>query len=463
MTVGKLRVRQSESGFSPKFLASEALNLPVYVHYPIMNMESFSARTGSTSVCANATTTSAIAATPRTKTYVPLTPKSLKPKTTPTPTTDFMDQAALIQMLSQELQAEIQNPNGSATTLAERIAAEVNRVCHKSGRIQASGQAQAWQISLARHRLQKCLTYYQLGSRRGRVELHSTLGSMVYRYVAPSRLQLGFQARYTMIEDFLQGFYTESLKAFRRENELPETYQPRTRLELAEYMAFTEQYAKRRISLPGAQTQQLIVLRAQRFGQRQPQEVSVDIEQALESPRGEEAELHNRSPIVQQLREQMITDMVDSSEQVLRDRVISELVQYLENEGQTDCIDYLVLKLQDLSAPEIDDILGLTPRQRDYLQQRFKYHVEKFALSSQNWRLVHQWLGADVDQHLGLSTPQWERFLAQLTPEQHQILQLKQAPVEDQEIAKALKLTAKQLQKRWSKILDLARHVRNQA
>jgi len=461
MTVGNLRVRQSESGVSPDVPVSEALKVPIYVHYPIMNMESRATRSGSTSVYTPAATAPAIASTPHSPHYIPLKPKSLKPKTT-LAAADFMDQAALIQMLSQELKAEIPTLNGNAETLAQRIAAEVDRVCQKSGRIQASGQAQSWQISLARHRLQKCLTYYQLGSRRGRVELHSTLGSMVYRYVAPSRLQLGFQARFNLIEDFLQSFYTESLKAFRRENELPENYQPRTRLELAEYMAFTEQYAKRRISLPGAQTQQLIVLRAQRFGQRQPQEVSVDIEQALESPRGEEAELHNRSPIVQQLREQMVTDMVDSSEQVLRDRVISELVQYLENEGQSDCIDYLVLKLQDLSAPEIDEILGLTPRQRDYLQQRFKYHVEKFALSSQNWRLVHQWLGADVDQHLGLSTPQWQAFLAQLTPEQHEILQLKQTPVEDQAIAKTLKLTPKQLQKRWTKILDLARHVRNQ-
>jgi hypothetical protein len=352
--------------------------------------------------------------------------------------------------------------NQGIETLARRIAAEVDRICSKSGRIQMSGQVQSWQLSLARHRLQKCLAYYQLGSRQGRVELHSTLGSMVYRHIAPSRLQLGFQARYNLIEDFLQGFYTESLKAFRRENELPESYQPRTRLELAEYMAFTEQYAKRRISLPGSNTQQLIVLRAQRFGKRQPLEVSVDIEQALENPKGEEAEAHNRSPITQQLREQMVADAVDtSSETVLRDRVISELIVYLESQGQSDCIDYLVLKLQDLSAPEIDDLLGLSPRQRDYLQQRFKYHVEKFTLSQQ-WRLVHQWLGADLDQNLGLSTEQWQLFLSQLSPEQHTLLQLKQSQLQDQEIARQLKWTPKQVQKRWGHLLELARQVRNQ-
>lgn len=374
---------------------------------------------------------------------------------------DILDQTALTSLLSQELRSEIQSPSGNVELLASRIAAEVERICHKSGRIQNSGQMQNWQLSLARHRLQKCLTYYEMGSRRGRVELHSTLGSIVYRHVAPARLQLGFQARYTLIEDFLQGFYTESLKAFRRENELPDNYQPRTRLELAEYMAFTEQYAKRRISLPAGQTQQLIVLRAQRFGQRQPAEMSVDIEQALESPKGEEAEAHNRSPVVQQLRERMVLEAVDSSEAVLRDRVITELVHYLEAEGQSDCIDYLVLKLQDLPAPEIDEILGLTARQRDYLQQRFKYHVEKFT-RSQNWRLVHQWLGADVDQNLGLSNQQWATFLQQLTPEQRTLLELKQAQASDREIMQTLKWTAKQVQKRWGQLLDLARDVRNE-
>lgn len=379
----------------------------------------------------------------------------------PSSAAGLLDRQALVQLISRELHSEVQTISGNVEVLASRIAAEVERICHKSGRIQSSGQGRSWQLSLARHRLQKCLTYYQLGSRRGRVDLHSTLGSMIYRYIAPSRLQLGFQARYNLIEDFLQGFYSEALKAFRRENELPDSYQPRSRLELAEYMAFTEQYAKRRITLPAGQSQQLIVLRAQRFGQRQPLEMAIDIEQALETPKGEEAEAHNRTPIAQQVREQMVADSVDSADAVLRDRIISELIGYLEAQGQPDCVNYLILKLQDLSAPEIDEILGLSARQRDYLQQRFKYHVEKFTLSH-NWRLVHQWLGADLDQNLGLSAQQWQRFLERLTPEQQRLLQLKQAQASDQEIMKELKCTPKQLQKRWEKLLDTARQTRNQ-
>jgi hypothetical protein len=184
----------------------------------------------------------------------------------PTPTD------ALMQLLCQEMQAQVKASPNCVQAVAQRIAKEVNRICDKSSRIQTSGQIQSWQLTLSRHRLQKCLHYYQLGSQRGRVELHSSLGAMVYRHVTIAGSDLGFDGRYTLIEDFLQAFYIEAIKAFRRETELPEDYTPRTQLQLAEYMAFTEQYAKRRINLPGGNNQQLIILRAQGFARRQPQE-----------------------------------------------------------------------------------------------------------------------------------------------------------------------------------------------
>jgi hypothetical protein len=150
----------------------------------------------------------------------------------------------------------------------------------------------------------------------------------------------------------------------------------------------------------------------------------------------------------------------DPAEESERDRIVSELVKYLEAQGQSDCVDYLSLKLQDFSAPEIDQILGLTSRQRDYLQQRFKYHVEKFA-KQHHWQLVHQWLGAGLEHKLGLSSQQWEKFLSQLSEQQQQILQLKTAKYSDQAIAKIIKCTPKQLQKRWTQMLEMAWAIRN--
>ncbi len=156
----------------------------------------------------------------------------------------------------------------------------------------------------------------------------------------------------------------------------------------------------------------------------------------------------------------MVSETVDPADAVLRERVISELIAYLEAQNQPDCVNYVTLKLQDLSASEIDSVLGLSSRQRDYLQQRFKYHVEKFA-RTQNWKLVHEWLGADVDQKLGMTSDKWEAFQAQLSPEQQQLLAMKRNQESDKTIATAIGCTPKQVQKRWAQLLDLASQTRN--
>ena len=375
------------------------------------------------------------------------------------------DTEKLTLLLESEL-AEALAIKTTATTysLSSRIAVEVERICEKSDRIQKSGEVTSWRLTLSRYRMDKCVQYYRLGSRRGRVELHSILSSMVYRSIAPAYLQLGFQGRYTLIEDFLQGFYTESLRVFRRENQLAEDYQPRTKLQLAEYMAFTEQYAKRRINLPGCNSQQLVILRASRFSSRQPNEIAVDIETAMDSAKDGESDAYGRSPVMQMIREKMVSDgnSNEPEDGGLRDRIVDELVTYLKSQDQQCCIDYLSLKLQDLSVAEIDDILGLTPRERDYLQQRFKYHIEKFAMNH-NWELVHEWLGADLNHNLGMSPQLWSSFRANLTPDLRQLLDLKRINSSDSDIAKAIGCTPKQVHKRWTKLLQSAWEARNQA
>ena len=118
------------------------------------------------------------------------------------------------------------------------------------------------------------------------------------------------------------------------------------------------------------------------------------------------------------------------------------------------------LRLQDLSAPEIESILGLTSRQRDYLQQRFKYHLIRFALLHR-WELVHEWLEVSLPNNLGLTPIQWETYLAHLDDKQRSILDLKQQGKPDGEISKIVGLSMAQLQKRWFKILEQAWEIRN--
>lgn len=363
------------------------------------------------------------------------------------------------QLLYQELKQLSKASPQNCHDVAGRITTEVYRICQESKRIQASGDVQSSAISLARHRLQQCLRYYELGSSRGRVELHSTLSAIIYRYINPPQRQLSYQGRLTIIEDFLQGFYLEALNAFRRENQMGLIYRPQTLLELAEYMAFTERYGKRRIPLPGRQ-QQLIILRAQTFSQQQPQETNVDIEQAAEGSSNDNDGCWEE-PAVQQLRSAMAMQVEpEPEEETLRSVVITELMDYLEQRQQSDCADYFSLRLQDLSTQEIESILGLTPRQRDYLQQRFKYHLIRFALLHR-WELVHEWLEASLNTNLGLTPQQWQNYMGQLDDQQRSLLKLKQQGDPDEKIAKILGLSTAQLQKRWFKILEQAWEIRN--
>jgi hypothetical protein len=353
--------------------------------------------------------------------------------------------------------AHLQRSVGGLDRVIQRLATEIDRIRAMSDRLQSSGDLSG----LVRHRVSKCLAYYDLGSERGRVELHSSLSAIVYRHIAPAGSNLGFKGRYALLEDFMQSFYIEVINAFRREHHLPATYTPRTRLELAEYMAFSEQYAKRRIGLRGGHSQQLIVLRAQTFSRRQPNETSVDMTLVSEGAKTEAAESHARSSVVQQVREKMMADPDDPGDRVMRDRVVKTLIDYLKAQNQTDCIDYLVLKLQDCAAAEIDDILGLSARERDYLQQRFKYHIEKFA-QQHEWELVHQWLGANLEARLGMTPTEWGEFLTTLPADYQQFVALKQRQTPDDAIAKNLGWTTKKTQRTWTKVLKLAWVFRNQ-
>jgi hypothetical protein len=393
-----------------------------------------------------------------------MTSFSSLPPNSPEP---YREQALLQTQVTTLFVERLQRKPGGLPGVAQRLAHEVARICRMSDRIQTSGEVGQWQTTLIRHRVEKCLEYYRLGSHQGRVELHSTLSSIVYRHIAPSNTNLGFKGRYGLLEDFMQNFYIEVLNAFRREHNLPETFSPSTQLELAEYMAFCEQYAKRRISIRGRQPQQLIVLRAQAFSRRQPAETSIDMALVGEGAKSEDAEAHARSGVMQQVRDRMTAEAKDPGDAVMRDRIINTLMQYLKDQDQQDCVNYLVLKLKDCSAAEIDDILGLSARERDYLQQRFKYHVEKFA-QQHEWELVHQWLGANLEADLGLTPEEWSDFLTQLSPELQQLVAHKRqqhgdATYSDEAIASTLGWTPKKVSRSWTKVLKLAWKYRNQA
>lgn len=365
---------------------------------------------------------------------------------------------AFTQGLWDELREKTGASDAVCGVVAGRLSQEVQRICQQSDRIQASGEVAVWAKTLGQHRLNQCLHYYHLGSRQGRIDLHSTLSAIVYRYMTPTQGPSNYPARLTLIEDFLQGFYVEALGALRRENQIAEQYQPHTLLELSEYMAFAERYGKRRIPLAGNRSQQLIVLRAQTFIRQQPPELAIDITQAMDY--GGEAEDVRPAASQQRIREELLALGDEIPEPSLRDDVVAALITYLKDRDQEDCADYFTLRLLDLPAQDIEALLHLTPRQRDYLQQRFKYHLLRFALSH-HWQLVHEWLGVGLESNLGLTPQQWQQWQHTLSPMQAELLRLKQAGRGDGEVAQRLGLTNTQFHKQWTKLLAQAWDIRN--
>ncbi|MEM8642959.1 MAG: hypothetical protein AAGG51_29705 [Cyanobacteria bacterium P01_G01_bin.54] len=366
----------------------------------------------------------------------------------------------LIAELSEQLQQATHTNPLICQQVATRLMSEVQRICRESPHIQASGEVETWARTLMEHRRKQSLRYHQLGSRQGRRDLQSLLSAIVYRYLKPPRdRQSSYQRRVLLIEDFLQGFYLEALKAFRREAGLDEAYQPRSRLELAEYMAFCERYAKRRIRLPGARSQQLIILRAQAFVRKTPPEWIADLEAAAEPG---DSTSDTPDPLINQIRLALRQTQTPSTDQGLRETIIKELIDYLIQQGHQDCVDYFVLRLQDLPTAEIEAILRLTSRQRDYLQQRFKYHLIRFALSHQ-WELVHEWLEADLEHNLGLTAQEWQRFYGRLSPPQQELLTLKQQGQSWSALAQTLGWTQTKTKKQWFRLLEVAWEIRNRS
>lgn len=363
----------------------------------------------------------------------------------------------LQERLYQELKEKTPASARNCREVATRIYEEVQRICTESQRIQNTGDVEGWANTLADLRMKQCLGYLELGSTKGRLELHSNLSAIVYRYMTPPQVQASYQARVSLIEDFLQNFYVESINAFRRENNVLPHYRPRSSLELAEYMAFTERYAKRRIPFSRGRSQQLIILRTQTFSKQQPPETAIDIQQAIE---GADTDQPRTAPL-QRLREELTTEETHiDAEVTVRERVVEQLIDYLVEKGQNDCADYFSLRLMDLPTAEIESILGITPRERDYLQQRFKYHLLKFSFAH-NWELVHEWLGAELGKNLGLTPQQWEYLQTKINQTQSKILNLKQQHISDSEISRNLDVTPTQLRKQWSKLLEVAWDIRN--
>lgn len=199
------------------------------------------------------------------------------------------------------------------------------------------------------------------------------------------------------LNDFIQDFLVECLQVFRREFNLLD-YSPETADELAEFAAFSERYARRKVN-----GHQILRHRVLRKIEQIPKDYEFD--QDFEDNDGTFGGCVVAAP----------TEHLNHG-----DALIQSFVDFLASRQQQDCIDYLRLKLSDASAATIDRALGLTAEQRDNLQQRFFFQTKRFIGTAGDE--YHDYFDLGFHNCFGLSPSQWAIVTANVSP---QVIQIK--------------------------------------
>ncbi len=146
-----------------------------------------------------------------------------------------------------------------------------------------------------------------------------------------------------------------------------------------------------------------------------------------------------------------------------RQRVEQEFASYLATTIGSHAVQWLKLYLQGKSQEAIAKRLNLSVQEVYRLREKISYHaVRVFGLKHQP-ELVSDWLGTSLLEHsFGLTPQQWQQYWTRLTPKQQQVVEMKKAGKNNEEIALALNLKAHQVMTQWSRLYSTAQEVRNQ-
>ena len=150
-------------------------------------------------------------------------------------------------------------------------------------------------------------------------------------------------------------------------------------------------------------------------------------------------------------------------QQAQRRLVEQEFVNYLSAQLGAKAVQWLQLYLQGKSQEAIARRLNLSVQEVYRLREKISYHaVRVFGLKHQP-ELVSDWLGNSLLEHsFGLTLQQWQQYWERITPRQRQVIDLKKAGKNNEEIAKALNLKSHQVMTEWSKLYLTAQTVRSQ-
>lgn len=150
-------------------------------------------------------------------------------------------------------------------------------------------------------------------------------------------------------------------------------------------------------------------------------------------------------------------------QQVLRGTVTQEFAAYLEAEVDPVAARWLHLYLQGRSQEAIAKALKLPIKQVYRLREKISYHATRVFTLKTKPELVTTWLGTSLENSLGLTPEQWDRFWADLTLEQQQIVERLKGGDDIEAIAKDLNLKSNQIISEWIKLYLAAQALRNES
>ncbi|HEY9809513.1 MAG TPA: HetZ-related protein 2 [Halomicronema sp.] len=307
--------------------------------------------------------------------------------------------------------------------------------------------------------------YLSISSERAYRNLIQRLGSLVMlrqkirTWVALSR------DRQRTVVDVLQEVIQEMLQADRylqQQMAWIASSTSDTRLRNALLLATTEEYCLRPI-----RNQPLLVYRFVNYLRRTQRGGLTQVPaQELIRLISEEVTPSDTDAPLSLLDTRVLSDYQDNQateeRQILREAVCKEFEVYLaENIGQ-EAVEWLRLYLKGCSQEVMAQKLNLPVKQLYRLREKVSYHaIRVFALKIQP-ELVGTWLEISLSQHsLGLTPTQWKQYCEQLTPIQHQLIELLKASQPIESICQILNLKKNQVISEWTKLYLLAQNLRN--
>ncbi|MGP1387436.1 MAG: HetZ-related protein 2 [Thainema sp.] len=149
-------------------------------------------------------------------------------------------------------------------------------------------------------------------------------------------------------------------------------------------------------------------------------------------------------------------------QQVVRAEVKQSFADYLRDKLDETAVQWLELHLQGYSQDVIAQRMNLPVNDVYRLREKISYHAVRVFSLKHRPELVMGWLGTALkENNLGLTPDQWEKFQADLTPEQAFILDKLRAGQDFDAIAKALNKRVNQITSEWSKLYLAAQTLRN--